>query len=278
METKSEIDKFEEANTTLTKLTANGASYEIPINPDGKALKDKLNTLVTSDIGADRATMFMSDGDFSNYNSFADFDQEKKKKSKFRGRNKMARRATRSKTVSLVPMAVQKVGIPLQAVLCRNRIKSYCKVTRHPEASPVPKYLERGTGSNHALTKRKLIRRKDRYFVCGRGAAGGAAENGLRTAQNGRQFDAGGAGEIGHGRQAGDKVLEQARDAAFAALFPPPQTTTLSILRLEMPFIWESIKRGKLVGDEHDDGLVGIAAGGRRRVGGNLRRGLRGRP
>jgi hypothetical protein len=77
-ETKSEIDKFEDANTTLVKQTANGVAYEIPINPDGKALSDKLNSLVISDIGAARAEMFMSDGDFSSYNSFADFGQQKK--------------------------------------------------------------------------------------------------------------------------------------------------------------------------------------------------------
>ena len=77
-ETKSEIDKFADANTALVKQTANGVTYEVPINADGKALKDKLNSLVTSDIGVERAEMFMADGDFSNYNSFADFGQEKK--------------------------------------------------------------------------------------------------------------------------------------------------------------------------------------------------------
>lgn len=75
---KSELDKYHEANTTLTKQTANSVTYEIPSDPQAKVLKDKLTDMLSSDIGADRAGLFMDYSDFSAYSSFPDFAGSKK--------------------------------------------------------------------------------------------------------------------------------------------------------------------------------------------------------
>jgi hypothetical protein len=73
-----EMIKLNDANTTLVKQTANGATYEVPVDPQGKALKDQLSGLLSSDIGPDRADFFMNFGDFSQYSSFDNFAQSKK--------------------------------------------------------------------------------------------------------------------------------------------------------------------------------------------------------
>ena len=77
-EIQDEMIKLNETNTTLVKQTANGATYEVPVDPEGKALKDQLSGLLSSDIGPDRADFFMNFGDFSQYSSFDNFAQSKK--------------------------------------------------------------------------------------------------------------------------------------------------------------------------------------------------------
>jgi hypothetical protein len=75
---KNEMKKLDDANTTLVKQTVNGVTYEVPVDPQGKALKDELNSLLTSDVGEDRAEFFMNYSDFSGYSDFGDFAQSKK--------------------------------------------------------------------------------------------------------------------------------------------------------------------------------------------------------
>ena len=77
-EIQDEMIKMNDANTTLVKQTPNGATYEVPVDPQGKALKDQLSGLLSSDIGPDRAEFFMNFGEFSQYSSFDNFAQSKK--------------------------------------------------------------------------------------------------------------------------------------------------------------------------------------------------------
>jgi hypothetical protein len=75
-ETKSEMDKIEDADTVLAKQTANGVTYDIPADPQGKALKDKLTGLLTTDIGDDRAGLFLSHFDNSGDHPFSFFGEQ----------------------------------------------------------------------------------------------------------------------------------------------------------------------------------------------------------
>jgi len=75
-ETKSEMDKIEDADTVLAKQTANGVTYDIPADPQGKALKDKLTGLLTTDIGDDRAGLFLSHFDNSGDSPFSFFGEQ----------------------------------------------------------------------------------------------------------------------------------------------------------------------------------------------------------
>jgi hypothetical protein len=78
-ETKAAMDKLEDANTTLVKQTANGVTYDIPADPQGKALEDKLNSLVSAGIGNDRAELFMDSGGYDYYGGpFSGFAAQKK--------------------------------------------------------------------------------------------------------------------------------------------------------------------------------------------------------
>jgi hypothetical protein len=77
-ETKSEMDKMEDANTVLAKQTATGVTYDISADPQGKAIKDKLNSSISADIGDDRAGLFMSHLDYSENTQFSDFAEQKR--------------------------------------------------------------------------------------------------------------------------------------------------------------------------------------------------------
>jgi hypothetical protein len=75
---KNEVDKFEAANTTLVKQSSNSVTLEIAANPGGEALKSKLSNLISTDIGADRAELFMNAEAHWGYDTLSGFDQEKK--------------------------------------------------------------------------------------------------------------------------------------------------------------------------------------------------------
>lgn len=77
-EIQEEMKKLEDADTALLKQTANGVTYEVPADPQGKVIKDKLNSLLSADIGADRAELFMDYGNFAAYSDFGNFAETKK--------------------------------------------------------------------------------------------------------------------------------------------------------------------------------------------------------
>ena len=60
-ETKAELDKLQEADTVLSEQTDTSVAYDIAADTQGAALKDKLRSLLTSDIGEDRTSIFMKD-------------------------------------------------------------------------------------------------------------------------------------------------------------------------------------------------------------------------
>ena len=60
-ETKAELDKLQDADTVLSKQTDTSVTYDIPANKQGAELKDRLHALLSSDIGQDRADIFMDD-------------------------------------------------------------------------------------------------------------------------------------------------------------------------------------------------------------------------
>jgi hypothetical protein len=75
---KSEVDKFEDANMTVVNQSANSVTFEVPINAGGEALKAKLDSLISSDIGGDRAELFMSSIGPSPFEGLAAFDENKR--------------------------------------------------------------------------------------------------------------------------------------------------------------------------------------------------------
>jgi hypothetical protein len=78
-EIKSEMDKLEDADTVLAKQTADGVTYDIPADPQGKALEDKLNSLMSAGIGDERAKLFMDSGGYDFYGGpFSDFAAQKR--------------------------------------------------------------------------------------------------------------------------------------------------------------------------------------------------------
>jgi len=77
-ETKGEMDKIEDADTVLAKQTATGVTYDIPADPQGKTLKDKLTTLISAEIGGDRAGLFMSHLGYSGDSQFSSFGEQKR--------------------------------------------------------------------------------------------------------------------------------------------------------------------------------------------------------
>jgi hypothetical protein len=77
-EIKTEMDKLEDADTVLAKQTANGVTYDIPADPQGKAIKDKLNDLLSADIGNDRAEFFMDSVGYAYNGTFSDFGEQKR--------------------------------------------------------------------------------------------------------------------------------------------------------------------------------------------------------
>ena len=108
---------------------------------------------------------------------------------------------------------------------------------------------------------RLLLRRMDGLKL---GEAGclilGGVGGGGDAAEDGRKFDAGGLGEVGDGREAGDEVLEQAGNAALGALFAAAPDDDLVDLEIGDAFHLGIDHRGQLIRDEHDDGFAGVAA------------------
>ncbi len=78
VEVRKAMEKLEDADTTFLKQTANSVTYEVPADPQGKALKDQLSNTLTSDIGADRADFLLSSSGFENFGPFSGFAEQKK--------------------------------------------------------------------------------------------------------------------------------------------------------------------------------------------------------
>jgi hypothetical protein len=76
-EIAEEMEKLKDADTVLSKQTANSVAYDIPVDPQGDVLKEKLRGLLSSDIGADRADFLMSGGGYDSYGPFAGFAEQK---------------------------------------------------------------------------------------------------------------------------------------------------------------------------------------------------------
>jgi hypothetical protein len=74
---QGEIKKIEQAKITLVKQDDNSVTYEIPAYPEGKALKDQLNSLVTADIGDERASVFLGDSKWEFNEAFSGFGEGK---------------------------------------------------------------------------------------------------------------------------------------------------------------------------------------------------------
>jgi len=77
-ETKTEMDKLEETKIVLVKQAADSVTLEVPVAPEGKALKDKLNSLVSGDIGEDRAELLMNSGGYAFNGPFSGFAEQKR--------------------------------------------------------------------------------------------------------------------------------------------------------------------------------------------------------
>jgi len=74
---QGEVKKIEQARITVVKQSDNSVTYEIPAYPEGKALKDQLNNLVTSDIGDQRANVFLGDSEWEFNEAFSGFGEGK---------------------------------------------------------------------------------------------------------------------------------------------------------------------------------------------------------
>jgi hypothetical protein len=75
---KNEVDKYEDANMTVVKQSADSVTYEIPANPGGRALQAELNSLISSDIGSDRAELITADLDKFPFTTLSSFDENKR--------------------------------------------------------------------------------------------------------------------------------------------------------------------------------------------------------
>jgi len=69
----AEVDKIEQANIKLVKQEGDSVTYEIPAYPEGKAIEDQLNNLVTADIGDDRASVFLGQAKWEFNEMFSGF-------------------------------------------------------------------------------------------------------------------------------------------------------------------------------------------------------------
>ena len=77
-EIQKEMEQLTDANTAVTKQTANGITYRIAADPKGKELKDQLTGYLSADIGDERAALFMDHGQFDSVSSpFSGFGQQK---------------------------------------------------------------------------------------------------------------------------------------------------------------------------------------------------------
>jgi hypothetical protein len=76
-ECKNEMDRLVDADTVLTKQTSTALDLEIPIDPNGNAIKDKLDSALAVDIGEERAEFLMgsyySGTDIENDDLFSGF-------------------------------------------------------------------------------------------------------------------------------------------------------------------------------------------------------------
>ena len=77
-EVKAELEKVEDADTTLTKQTDNSVSYDIAADKQGDALKGKLNGLLSADIGDDKAKVFMDGSQWAYSSQFSGFLEDKR--------------------------------------------------------------------------------------------------------------------------------------------------------------------------------------------------------
>jgi hypothetical protein len=76
-EMKDELGKLQDADTVLSKQTANSVSYDIAADKEGDTLKDKLHGLVVGDIGDDRAEVFMDGSPYTFSSELAGFMESK---------------------------------------------------------------------------------------------------------------------------------------------------------------------------------------------------------
>lgn len=75
---KSEMDKLEDDNTVLAKQTANSATFETSADPQGKTIKARLDSLLSSDIGDERAELLTSYIYNGSSNTFSGFAEQKR--------------------------------------------------------------------------------------------------------------------------------------------------------------------------------------------------------
>jgi hypothetical protein len=76
-EMKSELGKLQDADTVLSKQTANSVSYDIAADKEGDTLKDKLHGFLVGDIGVDRAEVLMGGNSYAFSSELAGFMESK---------------------------------------------------------------------------------------------------------------------------------------------------------------------------------------------------------
>lgn len=75
---RTELEKIQDANTVLSKQTANSVSYDIAADKQGDAIKSQLQTDLTNIMGKDRTDVFMGTNSYD-YNTQLDGFTETKK-------------------------------------------------------------------------------------------------------------------------------------------------------------------------------------------------------
>jgi hypothetical protein len=76
-EMKNQLGKLQDADTVLSKQTANSVSYDIAADKEGDTLKDKLHGLLVGDIGDDRAEVLMGGNPYVFNSQLAGFMESK---------------------------------------------------------------------------------------------------------------------------------------------------------------------------------------------------------
>jgi hypothetical protein len=75
---KLELDRLQDARTSIADQTSNSVTYEIPALANSQELRNKLSVLITQDIGIERAAFFLRCSDTSFNGPLADFAQEER--------------------------------------------------------------------------------------------------------------------------------------------------------------------------------------------------------